>query len=418
MSAPTLLGHVGAVAGANVNIRQFEGVASGIAIIGGRSYRVGQVGSFVRIPQGYHDLYGIISNVGASATPETVIDVSARGDRWIKVQLVGEIIESTFERGISQYPAINDEAHLVTEADLAKIYGVSDKGQIKIGRLAGAESIPVRVDLDKLVSRHSAVLGSTGSGKSTTVASLLRSISGGDGSVFPNARILLIDIHGEYGKALSTVARTFRVNPLEGEHPLLVPYWAMSLDELLSFLLGRIDEKALTAIQDRILQAKSKLAQNVHFDGLDSNSLMASSPLPFSLSKPWLDLIDPEVKTWTDPQRTVSARIKEGDADKLIPPKYPPAGPGNTPPFLNNAGVLSIRRQLDQLKSRLLDKQYSFMLRPGDWEPDADGACKRDLDGLLDDWLGHDRADHDPGSVRRSQQRARPTHRRHPEHSI
>ena len=84
------------------------------------------------------------------------------------VQLVGEIIDVSFERGISQYPTINDEVHLVTEDDLAKIYGTNESGQISIGSLSGAESIPVRVDLDRLVTRHSAVLGSTGSGKSTT----------------------------------------------------------------------------------------------------------------------------------------------------------------------------------------------------------------------------------------------------------
>ncbi len=77
-------------------------------------------------------------------------DLGERGHRWMTVQLVGEIIDVSFERGISQYPTINDEAHLVTEDDLAKIYGTSDAGQILIGRLSGAESIPVRVDLDKL----------------------------------------------------------------------------------------------------------------------------------------------------------------------------------------------------------------------------------------------------------------------------
>ena len=70
MSAkPTLLGHVGAVTGAAISVRQSPGVASGIVIIGGKSYRIGQVGSFVRIPQGYHDLYGIVAEVGANATP-------------------------------------------------------------------------------------------------------------------------------------------------------------------------------------------------------------------------------------------------------------------------------------------------------------------------------------------------------------
>src|ERR1700754_2186739 len=104
MTAPTLLGHVGAVSGPLVSVRQFQGIASGIAIIGGRSYRVGQVGSFVRIPQGYHDLYGIIADIGATATPETLKDAAARGERWMTVQLVGEIIEVAFERGVSQYP--------------------------------------------------------------------------------------------------------------------------------------------------------------------------------------------------------------------------------------------------------------------------------------------------------------------------
>src|ERR1700722_9472691 len=108
MISPTLLGHVGAVSGSSVSVRQFEGVASGISIIGGRSYRVGQVGSFVRIPQGYHDLYGVVSEAGANATPKTLKDIAARGERWMTVQLVGEIIEATFERGISQYPTIND----------------------------------------------------------------------------------------------------------------------------------------------------------------------------------------------------------------------------------------------------------------------------------------------------------------------
>lgn len=160
-SKPTLLGHVGAVTGATVSIRQSPSVASGIAIIGGKSYRIGQVGSFVRIPQGYHDLYGIISEVGANAKPEAAREPNDRGDRWMTLQLVGEIVGSSFERGISQYPSVNDEVHLVTEEDLAAIYGSADGGQVVVGRLANAEGISVRVDLDKLVTRHSAVLGST-----------------------------------------------------------------------------------------------------------------------------------------------------------------------------------------------------------------------------------------------------------------
>lgn len=392
-NAPTLLGHVGAVTGASVSVRQFEGIASGIAIIGGKSYRVGQVGSFVRIPQGYHDLYGIISDVGANSTPETLRDLGSRGERWMTVSLVGEVIEATFERGISQYPAINDQVHLVTEEDLARIYGTTESGQVTIGRLSGAESIPVRVDLDKLVTRHSAVLGSTGAGKSTTVASLLRSISVGQsgGVSFPSARVLLIDIHGEYGKALKSAAKIFRVSPQEDEHPLYVPYWALDVNELMPFLLGKTEEKSITAIHDKILAAKLAVHKAKKYKGADENSLTADSPIPFSLKQLWFDLIDPEIKTWNNAARTDSAIITQGVAETLTPPVYPLPALGSAAPFANNVGVLSIRKQLDQLRSRLLDKQFDFMLHPGDWEPGLNGVPKNDLPELLNDWFGHDK---------------------------
>lgn len=391
MSAPTFLGRVGSVAGSTVSVRLAESVASGISIIGGRSYRVAQVGSFVRVPQGYHDLYGVISEVGAQATPETLVDARQRGESWMTVQLVGEIVETSFERGISQYPGINDEVHLVTEDDLSRIYGGIDAGQVVIGRLAGAESIPVRIDLDRLVTRHSAVLGSTGSGKSTTVASLLRSIChSGGGTHCASARILLLDIHGEYGDALKSVAAVFRVNTSEAdEQPLYIPYWALDTSQLLEFLMGQLNEPAYTGVFDKIQAAKLAVADGV--SGVDVNALTVNTPLPFSLKQLWFDLIDPEYKTWADKERTRPALDEKGDAATLRPPKYQPPGAGSALPDINQQGVLNIRRQLTQLRSRLLDRQYDFMLHPGDWEPDLKGKSKKDLPELLKSWFGHDK---------------------------
>lgn len=80
-----------------------------------------------------------------------------------------------------------------------------------------------------------------------------------------------------------------------------------------------------------------------------------------------------------------------GDAETLTAPSYPLPGIGGASPFANKTGVLSIRRQLDQLRSRLLDRQYDFMLHPGPWEPDLAGVPPSDLPQLLDSWLGHDR---------------------------
>ena len=392
---PTLLGHVAAVTGAAISVRQSPSVASGIAIIGGKSYRIGQVGSFVRIPQGYHDLYGIVAEVGANAAPESAREPNDRGDRWMTIQLVGEIVGASFERGISQYPNVKDEVHLVTEEDLAIIYGTQDGGQVMIGRLASAEGIPVRIDLDKLVTRHSAVLGSTGSGKSTTVASLLRSIALGgsvEGSAsFPSARILLLDIHGEYGRALKSVSTVFRVNPSADEQPLHIPFWALDPVDLLTFLMGKLEDKALSQILDRIFDYKTKLASDTSIAGIDISSMTADSPVPFSLKKLWFDLLDPEIKTWADQPRTIPALDIAGDATTLKAPRYKPHGPGGAAPFINQTGVLSIRRNLDQMRSRLLDRQYDFLLHPGAWEPDLNGNAAKDLPELLKAWLGHDK---------------------------
>src|SRR5258708_6618494 len=116
---PTLLGTVQDVQGATISVALDEKTVSGLAFIDGHGYRIGQVGSFVRIPIGYVDLYGIVSQVGAGAVPERLIDLEPYGHRWMTVELVGEAIRrGAFVRGLSQDPTIGDPVHLLAEKDL------------------------------------------------------------------------------------------------------------------------------------------------------------------------------------------------------------------------------------------------------------------------------------------------------------
>lgn len=388
-SDPTYLGLITAVSGSSVTIKLAESLASGLAIIGGHTYRVGQVGSFVRVPQGYQDLFGVVSEVGASVAPN---DKDGQSARWMRVELAGEAIGAQFERGLSQHPNINDAVHLVTDGDLVRIYGQAGIGEVSIGHLASAENISVKVSLDALVTRHSAILGSTGSGKSTTVASLIRSIvtpnQGGSGA--PGARILLLDIHGEYRSALADLACVFSATPQPGEENLVIPFWALEAGELLEFIAGPLSENHSIAFADKIHELKELRLKKSAFAGLDVNSLTVDSPVPFSLKKLWYDLIDFELMTFTGQQRDVPALESPGDVDRLIAPKYKPHAMGNVGPFLNTS-ARGIRRQLNLLRSRLLDRRYDFILHPGEFEPNNDGVTARDLDSLLKGWLGHDR---------------------------
>jgi Helicase HerA, central domain len=389
---PTHLGYVGQVTGSTVSVKQVDSLFSGMAIIDGRTYRIGQVGGFVRIPQGYQDLFGVVSQVGADAVPEALREKETQSKRWLTVQLIGESIGSSFERGISQYPSIEDEVHLVTEKDLRKIYGAISDDQIIIGRLSSSESIEVRLDLDKLVTRHSAVLGSTGSGKSTTVTSILRAISATtkkDGTLsFPSARILLLDIHGEYAKALGDVAKVFRINANKGEEELYIPFWALDYLELIDFLTGGIADDKSMHFRDKIIELKKSSLSKYPRAGADPSSLTADTPIPFSLKQLWYELIDQELLTFEGPERDIPALIEKGDANVLKPPKYKPWT--NDRKVVLNQKAPGIRRQLEHLRSRNLDHLFDFLLHPGDWEPDLDGKTNKDLNALLASWLGHE----------------------------
>ncbi len=390
---PTCIGMVGAVNGPSVSVQLLTTVDSGTVILDGRTYKIGQVGSFVRIPQGYMNLYGIVSEIGASAVPDHLETEMGISGQWMTVQLLGEALGTSFERGISQHPNVSDEVHLVTEKDLLRIYRPTNTGQIRVGTLSSAENIGVYLDLDRLVTRHCALVGSTGSGKSTTVASLLRSLCQAGDTTYPSARVLLLDVHGEYAKALSDVGVVFKTDPdtTKGERGLVVPYWALELEELSTFLFGTLSTQQRAAIFDRVLALKKKTLGSMKPDGVTEETLTIDTPVPFSIHQLWFDLIDFETRTFSDSQRTVPAKLAGGDgsAAKLIPPQYSPPTSTNSAPFQNQL-ALGLRKHLDSCRNKLLDHKFDFLLHPGPCEPDVDGKAKSDLDAVLQDWLGHE----------------------------
>lgn len=391
-SDPTFLGSVENVSGANITVRLAPSVASGFSIIDGRTYKVGQVGSFVRIPQGYQSIFGVVSEVGASDADSVDSTGISKTGRIIRLSLVGETVGGVFERGISQYPNIGDAVHLATEEALMSVYGGKNTDKISIGSLSSSESIPATLSLNALVTKHSAVLGSTGSGKSTTIASLMRSIVtpiDGEGD-YPNARVLMLDIHGEYSQALSDVANVLSVQPREGESSLHLPYWALNTSDLLKFLTDGVGGIQETVFNESIIEKKMEACITGNFPGVETNSMTLDTPLPFSLKQLWFDLISEEIATYTSKDYDNKAIDQEGDPEQLLRPSYKPIGAGGAAPF-KNLKAANIQRQLENMRSRLIDRRYDFLLHPGEWEPNLNGEVEKDLDSLLDSWVGGDK---------------------------
>jgi hypothetical protein len=404
---PTFIGVVQDVFGSTLTVELNDDTATGLGFVAGEGYRIGQVGSFVRIPLGFVDLYGVVSQVGAGAAPESGDDKRVYGNRWIKVQMVGEGLRGgRFERGISQHPTVDDRVHVVTQADLAAIYGAIDpQDYVPIGHLASAEAIPALVNINRLVTRHSAVVGTTGSGKSTTVAGLLNALS--DPTRYPSARILVLDIHGEYAKALSNRSTVFRVaiDSSQGQKSLCIPFWALSFEELVPFAFGRLNDAQASVVADTIVDLKREALVNYQRSGITVENVTADTPIPFCIHKLWFELHKREHHTLIPKPGAAAGEVEHayvldhngdpqdlGDAMNVRPPIYRTVKTTGTADerVQLGAGSIGIRSQLASLASKLRDPRLSFLFRPGDWSPDLDGKVSKDIDELLFDWIGSD----------------------------
>ncbi|MDP2311710.1 MAG: ATP-binding protein [Pseudomonadota bacterium] len=402
---PTLIGTVESVNGATVSVELTADSATGLTFVNGEGYRIGQVGSFVRIPLGHTNLYGVVSQVGAGAAPIREGATSPYGKLWLTVQLVGEGRRGgRFARGVSQHPTIQDRVHIVTDTDLQAIYGSGDLNDfVKVGHLASAESIPALVDISKLVTRHSAVVGTTGAGKSNTVAGILQALA--DPTLYQSARIVVFDIHGEYGRALRPWADVFRVDadPAKGEKPLFVPYWALEWDEFLKIGMGTLETRDQGPIQDRFAASKRAALKKFPKAGLTEERVTVDSLVPFSAHQLWYDLhcemmaTHLEVKgkaqsrdTWALEKDAAGGKDMLGDAMSVVPPTFRAIKDikDDTDKVRLSTSTLSARRQVDSLASKLRDPRFDFMFKPGDWLPTLDGAVKCDLDQLIGAWVG------------------------------
>ena len=392
---PTEIGIVDSVIGNLISIRMQDAYPSNMPVIDGVVYRIGQIGSFVKIPLGYAQLYGIVTEVGTTAIPEAIFELAKtepsliQGKRWLKAVLVGEQVGNRFERGVMQSPTAGDVVHLVSVDDLKIIYGVdhdkNDTSSIIIGNISASESLDAWVDLNKLVSRHCALLGSTGSGKSNAVTVLLRSIAQQN---MPSARILIIDPHGEYGEVLANMAKVFKIGATESEVELEIPYWVLPFDELISIFPGNLNDIQKDYIREKIYNMK--LANIHNYSDIRGQSISIDSPIPFSIKQLWFELDDFERLTFEINRTTPTKLVKTGDAEKLQPNEYPPCGIGSSAPFANNArkGILSF---LDGMRSRILDPRFSFLFNGANYSPSIAGAVATDIDQLFKNWFCHDK---------------------------
>ena len=385
-SDSTCIGRVRHVLGAQVTVALDQELAGVAPLWRGRLQAVGQVGSLVRLPQGPVDLLATVDLVGIAEVtrPPAPALLPAAGERWLQVQLLGEIDAlRRFHRGVTKYPALDDAVHFVTPAELAAVFPVADERRVRLGALVAASGVPLTLDADSLVMRHGALVGSTGSGKTSAAVSLIQSFVRGG---WKTANIVVIDPHGEYAPALTGVAAVRSVLSEADERLLRVPYWALPAADILRAFCGPVENQTiLTRFSELVAEHRRVFADDADWIDVDPSAVSPDTPIPFDIRDVWSTLDRDNKATFSQSQGSGAPQvIEDGDAETLKPWRFEPPAMGAAAPFrgptLGHYGTIP-----DRLRARLLDSRFRFLLEPS-------GATDHDaLLEVVQEWLGEAR---------------------------
>ena len=187
-----------------------------------------------------------------------------------------------FERGVARYPLPLQTVYLTPTAELQFIYGTTSGAVVRLGEHVGSGGAPCYAKLNDLLNKHTAVLGSTGTGKSGAVAVVLHSLldRGSEMSYGTwRPRVVVLDPHDEYSSAFPDGRKLATDNGT-----LLLPYWLLNLQETVNLLIGRTERAATSQsniVKNALLDARYKGAEEI---GLNPDAITVDSPVPYRLA--------------------------------------------------------------------------------------------------------------------------------------
>ena len=224
-----------AVPAPNAPLGRILSVSGSEALIGLRAATPGDpagritVGRLIRIECGNTLVLGVVTEMELQNTQ------AARDQGFhatAQIDLVGEIKPAgaglKFNRGVTEYPAIGDPIALAGRAELQLIYQASNVSTVNIGNLQHDATIGMNIKVDDTISKHFAILGTTGVGKSTAVALILQKVM----DARPDLRMFLIDVHNEYGQCFGSRAQILTPGNLR------LPFWLFNFEETVDVIFG------------------------------------------------------------------------------------------------------------------------------------------------------------------------------------
>ncbi len=248
-----------------------------------------QLGAVMSIDAGQSVALGLVS---AMSMPAPSLEDTASAVRIVELELIGEFSKPSinaparFKRGVSRFPTLGDGVHLATRDELGALFSVNGVASVRVGIVKQDVKIPAVVNVDELFSRHCAVLGMTGAGKSCAVTLLLRAVL----ERYPHGHIIILDPYNEYSKCFDDRAVVFDPSRFS------LPYWVLTFDELVEVLYpvrtGYTEEIEILA--DLVTTAKKMNVSSLNRSArrhVDQSTITVDTPTPYRISE-LLALID------------------------------------------------------------------------------------------------------------------------------
>ena len=291
------IGAVIEVDGTHIIAELDSGITELTRVYGGTIYPIGQFGSIIKIHYGVKLIFGYVGRLRMKSEYEREkgLFLESNGSaRIIEADLFGEgewLFDTgknewnlAFERGVTTFPLPQQKVYLTPRSDLNFIYGEGTRSVIHLGEHVGSGGTPCYAEMNELLGKHTAILGSTGAGKSGTVAALLHAILDRGREAKHKSwhpQIIVLDPHNEYGTAFPKHVRL-----CTDEGTFRLPCWLLNLAETVSLFVGKSEEAATSQtniVMNALLGARQEGAKK---HGIPENEITVDSPIPYLLGNP------------------------------------------------------------------------------------------------------------------------------------
>ena len=263
-----------------------------------------QLGAIMSIDTGSAMVLGLIA---AMSVPAPSVDSAIADVRIMELELIGEFTKPTasspakFRKGVSSYPTLGDIVSVAARNELSALFAVSGSSSVRIGVVKQDNAIPATININDVFSRHAAILGTTGAGKSCAIALMLQAIT----DKYKNAHIVILDPHNEYSQCFGNKAVVF--DPAT----FTLPYWLLTFDELIEVLYpDRRGADAEIEILGELIPMVKKMgvastgnSARMSADRriFESSSVTVDTPTPYRVSE-LLALLDKAIGGLNNPQ--------------------------------------------------------------------------------------------------------------------